>query len=283
MKTRSRIVPHRKEEISDLAHEVASMYCAALPVEPELIATAKNITMSFGWYGDSFDGMLECREERFHIFCNLDRLETRNSPRSRFTLGHELGHFFIDEHRSALLAGHAPAHPSRCEYESKNLVEQEADLFASNLLMPWPRFRAAIGDVKPRLEGVLELAQLFRTSVTSTTIRYAESGLASCAVVKWNAEGFAWKWMSRDLFTAGYRKTIEMSDDLAPDSATGLALSGAPTPSARYFQSGTTASQWFPYVRQTASQNIIFVEQAIPLGRFGVLTLLSPEAGTLAT
>src|SRR5262249_251364 len=156
------------------------------------IAKAQGLTLSFGSYGDAFDGMLECRGARFHIYCNLDRVEHPESSRSRFTIGHELGHYFIDEHRLALLSGRAPAHPSRTEYESKNLVEQEADHFASRLLMPTERFTEVARRAKLGLGGVLSLARELRTSVTSTAIRYAQLDLVPCAVVKWSAQGYAW-------------------------------------------------------------------------------------------
>jgi len=126
----------RKEEIAELAETVADEHCPTGRVDPVLIAKAKGITLSFGRYEDAFDGLLEHCCGRFHIYCNLDRVERAGSPRARFTLSHELGHFYIDEHRNALKAGRAPSHPSFCDYESKNPVEQEADHFASCLLMP---------------------------------------------------------------------------------------------------------------------------------------------------
>ena len=100
-----------KREIAELAEAVAEEYSPEAKVEPEKIAQAKEITLSFGSYSDAFDGMLEHLAGRFHIVCNLDRVGQRNSPRARFTLGHELGHFYIDEHRNALTHGRAPAHP----------------------------------------------------------------------------------------------------------------------------------------------------------------------------
>ncbi len=103
------------------------------------IAAAKAITVSFGRYGDAFDGMLEHRAGRFHIYANLQRLLREDSPRARFTLGHELGHYYIDEHRNALTAGAVPAHRSGSEYESRLLPEQEADCFAARARLANPR------------------------------------------------------------------------------------------------------------------------------------------------
>jgi Zn-dependent peptidase ImmA (M78 family) len=270
----------RRQEICELAEIVADEHCPGIRIEPLAIAKAKGMTVSFGRYEDAFDGLLEHQGERFHIYCNLDRVTRADAPRARFTLGHELGHFYIDEHRNALRLGRAPAHPSFCEYESKNPVEQEADLFASCLLMPSARFLQQAKRLPVGLGGILALARTFGTSVTSTAIRYATLRVKPCVVVKWSPDGYAWKWLSYDAREAGYRKTIESVADIADGSATAQARSGASLPSAGFFQTGTTASAWFPSIPGGAFRNVILIEQAVALGRFGVLTFLYPESGT---
>src|SRR6266566_6688690 len=214
----------RKELLAELAAEVVAEFSPTLPVDPERIVAGTGLTISFGHYGGAFDGMLECRRGRFHVFCNLDRVDTCRSPRARFTLGHELGHYYIDEHRLALAAGRSAAHPSQCEYGSRNLVEQEADFFASSLLMPADRFQAEARRVTRGLASIRPPTETFQTSLTSTAIRYAQLDLPPCEVIKWSAEGFGWKWLSRDTFLARYLKTIERPEDLPPDSATARVL-----------------------------------------------------------
>jgi Zn-dependent peptidase ImmA (M78 family) len=274
----SRISPIREQEIAELAEAIADEYFPVSRVQPSEIITAKGITMSFGLYGDYFDGLLEHRNGRFHVFANLDRVESIDSPRARFTLAHELGHYFIDEHRNALAMGLAPSHPSICEYESELPVEREADHFASSLLMPSKRFRKLADKARPGLEGILTIAEEFGTSVTSTAIKYAKSDIVPSAVVKWNKDGYAWKWLSTETFRSRYRKTIESVDRLLQDSPTAKALAGESPVSTRFFSAGTTASAWFPFVNDHSDRNAILIEQAIPLGRFGVLTFIYPEA-----
>ena len=272
----------RIAEIADLAQAVADEHCPSNSVDPQVIACANRITTSFGPYGTAFDGMLEHRAGRFHIFCNLERARRADAPRARFTLAHELGHYYLDEHRNVLAAGRACAHRSQCQYESSNLAEQEADHFASNLLMPPARFLARARSIRPGFEGIVSLAQHFQTSITSTTIRYAASDIAPCAVVKWSWRGYAWKWLSSETFRARFRKTIETTDDVPPDSPTGRALARETPPDPGFFQAGTTASAWFPHVAQGQLRDVLFIEQAMPLGRFGVLTFLYPESGAYA-
>ncbi|MDY7011922.1 MAG: ImmA/IrrE family metallo-endopeptidase, partial [Planctomycetota bacterium] len=275
----TQLVQCRKDEIAELAEAVAGEHYPAGIVEPKRIARAKRITMSFGKYGDTFDGMLEHKAGRFHIFCNLDRAGEGDCPRARFTLAHELGHYFIDEHRNALAAGRAPAHRSQCDYESQNLAEQEADQFAANLLMPRWRFVDKAESAAPGLAGIISLAREFGTSLTATAIRYAAADISPCAVVKWNWGSYAWKWLSSSTFTARYRRTVEAPEKLPPDSPTARALARETPPECGYFEAGTTASAWFPRVKSGEFRDVIFIEQAIGLGRFGILTFLFPEGG----
>jgi hypothetical protein len=267
----------RADEIAELAEAVADEHCPRGVVAPEVIACASGITLSFGAYGEGFDGMLEHRGGRFHIFCNTDRVGVGDSPRARFTLAHELGHFYIDDHRRALASGGIAAHPSQCDSESTVLAEQEADHFAANLLMPSGRFNALARGRARGLAGVLALAGAFKTSITSTAIRYASADISPCAVVKWNWKGYAWKRLSSTTFQAHLRRTFETPAQLPEDSPTRRALAHQQPPACGYFESGTTAAAWFPRIGHKDDRNVIFIEQAIPLGAYGVLTFLYPE------
>jgi len=269
----------RKEEIAELAELVADEHCPSGRVEPGRIAEAKNITVSHGHYGDAYDGLLEHCSGRFHIYCNLDRLVRPDRPRARFTLAHELGHFFIEDHCLALRSGRTPGHGSLAEYESRNPAEQEADHFASNLLMPKHRFVTSAKDKPLGIGGVLALGEEFGTSVTSTAIRYADLEVRPCLVVKWSTDGYQWKWLSSGARMANYRKTVESPEQVTTGSPTAQALAGGSPPEREWFEAATTASAWFPFVEQGSRRDIILIEQAMLLGRFGVLTFLYPPAG----
>ena len=277
--SRQLVAPDRLCEVSQLAEAVADTHCPSGRVDPARIARANGITTSFGEYGEAFDGMLEHKGGRWHIFCNRERSGERDAPRARFTLAHELGHYYIDEHRNALAGGRASAHRSQCEYESPILAEQEADHFAANLLMPAARFVVRARAASRGLAGILSLAGAFGTSLTSTAIRCAETDIFPCAVVKWTWTGYSWKRLSSATFQARLTKTFETPAELAQGSPTRRALAHEAPPEQGFFRAGTTASAWFPRVGAGDSRDVILVEEAIPLGRFGVLTLLYPQGG----
>jgi Zn-dependent peptidase ImmA (M78 family) len=266
----------RLSEIAALAEAVAHEYCPLPPFNPEPVLKDYGITISYGHYGGAFDGMLEHRSQRFHIYCNLDRVSYAENPRARFTVGHELGHYFIDEHRNALSSGAAPAHGSLCEFESELAVEREADQFGSHLLMPSAEFEKLARRHKPGLAGILAIAKHFGTSVTSTALRYVQCEIVPCILVKWSSTEFQWQWISTEPFRARLRTVTKILASLPSDCPTRVALSGAIAPSCGYFEAGTTAASWFAFLNDADVRNVILIEQAIQLGRFGVLTFLFP-------
>jgi hypothetical protein len=73
------------------------------------------------------------------------------------------------------------------------------------------------------------------------------------------------------------RRTFETPGELADDSPTRKALAHQQPPARGYFESGTTAAAWFPRIRREDDHKLIFIEQAIPLGAYGVLTFLYPD------
>lgn len=271
--------PQRRMEIAELAEEVSHEYASKDYLDPHVVMRANGITWSYGHYDDAFDGMLEHKDGRFHVYCNLNRVEIQTSARARFTLGHELGHFYIDEHRNELAVGRTLCHGSRCEYESRNPVEEEADQFASTLLMPAERFAQTAQGYSVGLQAILGLARSFGTSVTSTAIRYAFLGIKPCVVVKWGHEGYQWRWLSDEARLGRYWKTIDSAGQIPPDSPTGRALAGEQPPEAGFFEAGTTASFWFPFVTAGSYKDVLLIEQAVPLGRFGILTFIYPPDG----
>lgn len=265
-------------DVAALAEAVAEESCPVGRIEPTKILKENKITLSYGAYGDAFDGMLEHRSGRFHVYANLDRLRSHDSGRARFTLGHELGHYYIDDHRNALQTGEVVAHPSVCDHQSKNPAEREADHFASNLLMPRIRFAREAKKHAAGFGAILTLKDVFGTSITSTAVRYATLDIVPCTLVKWDNDGFSWKWFSPTTYAAGFKKTIETTSKVPSDSATGRALAGQQAPACGYFHAGTSAHAWFGGAWAGSAKDVILIEQAISLGEFGVLTLLYPEA-----
>ena len=233
----------RQEELSDLAEFIANEYCSDTPIEPKIIADNHGISYNYGNYEDAFDGLTEHEFGTFHIFINLVMHSDEHSERSRFTFAHELGHYFIDEHRNALKNGQTPSHPSFTDFSSKNPVEVEADFFASSLLMPRNRIIKDCFRKKFSFEIIEKLSAKYKTSTTATVLKFASIGNHPIMIVRSSKNKIDWFRPSYD-FPYKWPKGLKTN---VPE----YTLAGA------YFKDGTRynetlpvpASEWFKNVR----------------------------------
>ena len=142
----------------------------------EIIIEEEQLNIYFDSYGDTFDGMTIYENSNFFIHINTYRGNNPNSLRSRFTIAHELGHYFIDNHRIGLKRGLLTPHFSKNNENSFNKIEREADYFASCLLMPEIRFKKLIQRKKFDYSVLKSLSDEFQTSISATAIRFADVG-----------------------------------------------------------------------------------------------------------
>lgn len=168
-----------------------------LPVDVVKIAKDNGITYSLNDYQKYFDGMLEHESGSFHIFINNHGKLNMNTPRLRFSFAHELGHYFIDEHRTMLEAGNSLYCPSFYKMHQKQIIEKEADYFASNLLMPESKFGPLCKGVFS-YELVERLQRIFNTSLSATLFRYMELGEIPIMVVCVVGGIIKYEWCSKD-------------------------------------------------------------------------------------
>lgn len=259
----------RKEETSELAEFIGLENIEGTRVNLLKIAEDRNITYSYNDYGEFFDGMLEYSENEFHIFINE---KNRTDRRQRFTFAHELGHYFIDEHRNALISGSIVPHGSQTNFSSNLEIEREADLFASNLIMPESIFRAELKRTKFSLKSVYRFSEHFEISLTAGAVRMINTDLRPSALLKWTKAGLDWKLLSNSLYELGLRTTIDKVAFIVPGSPTEQALRNPTLRAEKVYSAGSIASVWFPNAPKF--KDFIFVEESISIGEFGVLTLL---------
>ncbi len=97
--------------IHSIVDVIASQYTIPLPLNK--IAEEEGLRVIYDDYGrNTFDGMTwyEPDQDQFFIHINIARGNRENSSKARFTLAHELGHYFIDHHRHALETGKMQPH-----------------------------------------------------------------------------------------------------------------------------------------------------------------------------
>jgi hypothetical protein len=271
------IHPDRREFIADLAEDVWTTFSGERQVFVDGIIQSVGVGLTYDDYEHAFDGLIEHRAGRFHIFCNTAQGQQPNFPRVRFTLGHELAHYFIDEHRVRLARGF-PSHPSFTDRPAKSESEQEADLFASHLLMPTAEFRKALTEVSEGLSGIISLASTFGVSIQSAAIRYAAASRTPCAVVMFRDGGKPWWSVSPELKAIGLDEFHRFDTGLVPGVVAPLALQDDPNASSigTLHKATIPATAWFAQIPSALPSELQVKESAVRLRSRGVLTLLQP-------
>jgi hypothetical protein len=163
------------------AEVLANRKVNALPVDPFAIAASVGIVcekVSTGSPGTS--GCLAGQGGTFGIFYNDSY---SNDGLCRFTVAHELGHWFLDGHYKHVFADGNVRHESNGEFGSDDPFEKEADTFAAALLMPPALFKSACACLTPGFKAIETLSEKCVTSLTATAIRYADLSDDPIAVI----------------------------------------------------------------------------------------------------
>lgn len=143
----------------------------SLPVDPFVIA--KNHGIMVQAKPDTAAGVSGMLLRNGNNFGIMYATHIDNEGFQRFSVAHELGHYFLEGHIDHVLSGDG-VHASHAGFISGDPYELEADQFAAGLLMPGSMFSRAIGKHEPGLAAIESLAGLCRTSLTATAIRYSE-------------------------------------------------------------------------------------------------------------
>jgi hypothetical protein len=194
------------------AEQVVRILGLPAPVDPLAVVQAEYpfLKAAGGDMKNRFDGQLEYhpQRKRFLLFFNTkyDR-ECRpgeHHPRTRFSIAHELGHYFLEAHRAFLMRTRT-SHPSSSEFNNSVLVEREADAFASGLLLPTDRFEPVVNEGGRELSAgrVRQMAEDFRVSFVAAVIRAVRLSECPCGVVGVRDGKKAWTFVSPSLVEAG--------------------------------------------------------------------------------
>ncbi|MBD3184178.1 ImmA/IrrE family metallo-endopeptidase [Candidatus Poribacteria bacterium] len=149
-----------------------------IPVYPRKIAEKMGISVWEREADSGYDGYLISVEGNWGIMVNSS---IKSKARIRFTIAHELGHYTIDYHNSLGYQCFGKDIGSLGEYIKKE--EREANEFAVELLMPENVFRQDIQNRDISLKTISFLARKYKTSITSTAIRYARFNPEVCAII----------------------------------------------------------------------------------------------------
>jgi Zn-dependent peptidase ImmA (M78 family) len=111
-------------------------------------------------------------------------------PRMRFDIGHELGHYHLDERIDKSKAD--VFHDAHIGPRMKQPQEREANVFASALLMPRKLLQPRVRVPELTLMLINRLAAEFQVSAQAAGIRTAELTTARCCLVYAKGNRVAW-------------------------------------------------------------------------------------------
>lgn len=240
-----------------------------LPVDPLVIAENHDILVmpKPGTSCGGVSGMLCRLGNNFGI---MYATHIRNDGFQRFSIAHELGHYFLPGHIDAI----GDVHESHAGRFSSDEYEIEADHFAAELLMPKSLFCDAIKISDHGLSGIKHLSKLCRTSLTSTAIQYIQYCDIPAAIIFSKEKKVDSCWFSKKIFRLKGLKPLKKGQFM-PSQALAIKkpsfnISSTTIP---YNHSATAnINDWFG-----GRNNIEFREEMIRLGNYGkTLTVLTP-------
>ncbi len=193
----------------------------------------------------------------------------------RFTVAHELGHYFLDGHPEEILQS-SKMHVSRAGFcQGDSSIELEADHFASGLLMPAHLVKKELTHGIVGLAGVEQLADRSQCSLTAAAIRAAECSPYPMAIVVSQGSDVCYCFMSEGFKGLGKLLAFPRKGSPLPVSATREFNNDLNN--VRYGKrqtSETTLADWFD-----GSGQIRLDEEIVGLGSFGyTLTVFSSDA-----
>lgn len=184
------------------------------------------ITHVHGGRLPGFDGALSRTKEGWGIIYNNSIV---SKGRVNFTLAHEFGHYLL--HRKDYPEGPKCSSEDmiRLDDEYKQ-IEQQANIFAANLLMPLDDFRKQINaKEKPTFDEIGECAERYQTSLLATALRWLEYTERRSVIVVSRDGYILWSRSSTPAFkTRLYFKTVGKPPISIPDESLSAKMATTP-------------------------------------------------------
>lgn len=253
------------------AEVLKQLQITSLPVDPFHIAERRDILVQENpSLSSGISGCLMKVGDNFGIIYSA-RFSSEGFK--RFTVAHELGHYFMDGHALHLFPSGQGMHHSESGFTSKDPYEREADAFAASLLMPKHLFKDAIAKAGQGLEAIEYLSNLCGTSLTATAIRYAKLCDDDVAVVCSTGSKIDFAFMSDSLRARPNLTWIRKGTGLTANCPTARFNNNAENVlSGRRTSDTADLGDWF-----TGGDGEV-TEEVVGLGEYGrTLTVLSVE------
>lgn len=260
-------------EATHTAHRVIDQ-CGIreLPVDPSSIAAQHSIEVQ----PSPLEGVSGCLLKNGDAFGILYSDRLGNAGFERFTVAHELGHYFLPGHPDALFGAGETIHRSKSGFVSDDRIERHADQFAASLMMPERLFIEAMrAHGSPGFCAIEHLAVECQTSITATALNYARLAEDPVAVVMSRGSTIQWCAMSETIRDLPGLTWLKKGSPLQRSTATAdFNRSTDNVAESRRRESTSLLSDWFD-----GAPDVEMMEDVVGLGRYGrtLTVLFTPE------
>ena len=241
-----------------------------LPVDLESLARTRDIVIGrMPGPNTGVSGMLVRHGNTFGI---LYATAIPNEGFQRFSIAHELGHFFIDGHIDHIPFDGA-LHESYADFVSNDPYEREADYFAAGLLMPETPVCRIIREQPDGLCTIEAIQHAARASLTASAIRYVGLTESATAVIVSQGDKIDYCFMSNTLMKSFRDLTWPRKGDPIPSGTVTASIARKPDTLRRDARDSDEidAMEWFACERSVQA-----LEEVVGLGSYGrVLTVLT--------
>jgi len=198
-----------------------------LPIDLLHIAEEEFINVVYDDYGrGTFDGltMFEPSTDEFYIHINTAQGNTKYNQKGRFTLAHELGHYFLPKHRWGLMREKMKPHGSVnyiTDYAAWK-IEREADNYASVLLMPKEDFVAYIKGKTFNYQLLESISIRYNVSLSAAALRFIAIGNYPIMILYAINGRIRWAYHSQDFPFYRLRYGNSRGDKVPENTVIGL-------------------------------------------------------------
>ena len=185
-KERKRLSSARKKEIDDYTDMVLAMFPQKdKGFDWQELCLHEGIAVKHDTFAEKFDALIvyEKVKKKFTIIVNDRNLRGMPAYRINFTICHELGHYFLPEHRYMLERKGMMAQVVQSARNGRTVEEREADYFASHLLMPTAQIAQDFAQQRFSPAFIQEVANRYKVSRDACLMRYIEIGPGAMMLV----------------------------------------------------------------------------------------------------
>lgn len=161
-----------EKQTTRLVNKILKKYkIISYPVNIEKIVQGENIQLQYREFEDEkWSGMLYKIGKTNIIAVN----KSHSYARKRFTIGHELGHFFLSKNDSSIFVDTVIARFRNIDTDFDEII---ANHFAAELLMPEHMLKHDIDEYMEDLDvAIPKLSELYQVSQQAITIRLISLG-----------------------------------------------------------------------------------------------------------